>query len=169
VGVGVGVGVLVGVGVGVGLGAVVASGVGVGEGAGSELAAALDVGAGDAEGVGDAEGLAARGLDVAVGELCRKTAAARVTAPCCPLRVNVLEVAAGRVAHGPDAAAGRMRASPYNIRATAGWEEPLPSMNSPVMRPKTVTPKATNRARRSITDTMSPPCRPARGYRLSPP
>jgi hypothetical protein len=177
VGLGVGVGVCVGVGVGVvgvgvGVGDELAAGVGllegvgVGEGAGSELACALGVGTGVAEGVGDADGAAdAEGLDAAGDELCMVIAAAKVTPIRCPLRA--LTVAAGRVAHGPAAAAGLTRAFWY-ARATAWWEELLPTRNSPTMRPTIVTPNATNRARRSITDTISPPCRPARGYRPSP-
>jgi hypothetical protein len=194
VGLGVGVGVCVGVGVGVvavgvGVGDELAAGVGlldgvgVGEGAGSELACALGVGTGVAEGVGDADGAAdAEGLDAAGDELCIVTAAAKVAPIGRPLRA--LTVAAGRVAHGPAAAAGLTRAFWYAratafwyaratafwyARATAWWEELLPTRNSPTMRPKMVTPNATNRARRSITDTISPPCRPARGYRPSPP
>lgn len=103
----------VGLGVGLGSGVVLASGVGVlvgvGVGAGVVLAAVdgLGVGVADAEAAADAEG-----LDDAGDELCVKTAAAKVTAPCCMLRVNVVTVAAGRVAHVL-AAAGLTRASRY--------------------------------------------------------
>jgi len=168
VGVGVGVGLLVGVGVGLGVelasGVGLCVGVGVGDGAAVVLAAALALGVevDVATRLADGDGLCARN-------------AAKVTTIGCLWRANALTVA-GRLAHGPAELAlaefGRadlMRASPY-ARATAGWwEEPLPTMNSAAMRPKTVMPKATNRARRKITDTISPPCRPARGYWPSPP
>jgi hypothetical protein len=181
VGVGVGVGVLVGVGVGLGvelvLGDGLCVGVGVGDGAGVVLDAALALGVGVdvAAGASDAEGLAAAGDD----ELRVKTAA-RLTAIGCRWRANALTVA-GRLAHVPAVLAlaefllaefvpaDLMRASPYARAIAEWWEAPLPTMNSPAMRPKTVMPKATNRARRKITDTLFPPCRPARGYRPSPP
>ena len=181
---GVGVGLLVGVGVGVGVGLLVGVGVGVGVGLGSAaglvLAAALGEGAGDVEGAEDAEGAGdAEGLAAAGDELRAKTAS-REMLSCGPVRAAVV-AAAGRLAHGPDelalaelalaelALAELMRASRYARATAAWWEEPLPTMNSAAMRPKMVMPKATNRARRRITDTISPPCRPARGYRPSPP
>jgi len=142
VGVGVGVGVLVGVGVGVGV--ALASGVGllvgVGSGVGVEVAATVAVGVGvgvaDADGAADAEAAA----DADGDELCRKTAAVKVMAPCCVRRWNALAVAAGRVAHGPaDAAAEPTRAFWYT-RRTAGWEALLPRMISPSRMPKRVTP-----------------------------
>jgi hypothetical protein len=143
-------------------------GVGVGLGGGSVVACVLGVGSGDADGVGDAEGAAdAEGLAADGDELCTVTAAAKVTAIGCPWRA--LAVVAGRVAHGPAAAAAGLRRAFWYARATAWWEELLPTMNSPTNRTKTVTPNATKRARRSITDTISPLCRPARVYRPSPP
>jgi hypothetical protein len=178
---GVGVGLLVGVGVGVvvgvGLGVELASGdglvLGVGLGSAAGLlvgvelgsAAGLVLAAALGEGVGEAEGLAAARTKTASSEML-----------CCgPVRAAVVAVA-GRLAHGPDelalaalALAELMRASRYARATAAWWEEPLPTMNSAAMRPKMVMPKATNRARRRITDTISPPCRPARGYRPSPP
>jgi hypothetical protein len=181
---GVGVGLLVGVGVGVGVGLLVgvgvASGVGLGSAAGLVLAAALGEGAGDVEGGEDAEGAGdAEGLAAAGDELRAKTASREILS-CGPVRAAVV-AAAGRLAHGPDelaldelvltelALVELMRASRYARALAAWWEEPLPTMNSAAMRPKIVMPKATNRARRRITDTISPPCRPARGYRPSPP
>jgi hypothetical protein len=182
---GVGVGLLVGVGVGVvvgvGLGVELASGdglvlgVGLGSAAGLVLAAALGEGAGDVEGAEDAEGAGdAEGL-AAAGEELRAKTASREMLSCCPVRAAVVAVA-GRLAHGPDelavaelAPAELMMASRYARAAAAWWEEPLPTMNSPTMRPKIVMAKATNRARRRITDTIFPPCRPARGYWPSPP
>jgi hypothetical protein len=173
VGVGVGVGVVVVVGVGLGLGDglgladELSSGVGlaaVGVGVGVGVAAALAEGVGDAEAAADAEGLAAAGDELSV-----MTAVVRAAVPCCPLRADVV-TAAGRLAHTlvELVPAEFMRAS-RDTRATAGWEELVAKMVSPARMPKTVTPKATIRARRNTTDTISPPCRPARGYQASPP
>jgi hypothetical protein len=122
VGVGVGVGVVVDVGVGLGdelaAGVGLLVGVGVGLGGGSVVACVLGVGSGDAEGVGDAEGAAdAEGLDADGDELCTVIAAAKVTAIGCPLRA--LAVVAGRVAHGPAAAAAGLRRAFWYARATA--------------------------------------------------
>ena len=158
------VGVGLGLGDGLGLpdelsaGVGLAEGVGVGVGVG--VAAALAEGLGDAEGSADVEGL---------DEVSVMTAVVKTAVPCCPLRADVV-TAAGRLAHtlAVLVLAEFMRAS-RDTRATPGWEEPVAKIVSPARMPKTVTPKATIRARRNITDSISPPCRPVRGYQASPP
>ena len=160
VGVGVGVGVVVVVGVGVG--------VAVGDGLGLADALASGVGVLVGVGVGLADALALAGgvalaLGVGLGDAsgcCMMTAASKVAVTCGPFRAAALTVAAGRLAH----VVAALRRSFRYACATAALADPLVTMNIPAMMPKVAV-----WARRNVTDTLSPRCRPARGYRPSLP